>query len=62
LKVYDIAGRCVSELVDCIKNPGVYLVEWKGTSKREKKLPPGIYFLEMEAGKYRKVKKISLVR
>jgi len=62
LKVYDIAGRCVSKLVDCIKNPGIYLVEWKGTSKRKKKLPPGVYFLEMEAGKYRKVRKISLVR
>jgi len=62
IRLYDIQGRCVSNIVNELKDPGVYSVEFRGTDKYGERLPQGIYFLEMEAGKYRKVRKISLVR
>ncbi len=57
LKVYDIIGREIATLVDEIKSPGYYKVEFNGTN-----LSSGIYFYTMQSGKIFFVRKMLLVK
>lgn len=57
LKVYDILGRKVATLVNEVKQPGVYEVEWSAGS-----LASGIYIYRMTAGKFSTVRKMILIK
>jgi len=57
IKVYDILGRYVAQLVKEIKHPGKYSVKFDGTS-----LPSGIYFYSITAGKFNRVRKMILLK
>ncbi len=57
LKVYDILGREVETLVDEVKEPGSYKVEWKPGS-----LSSGIYFYQLRAGEFIQTKKMQLIK
>lgn len=62
LKIYDVMGRSVKTLMNKEQKPGFYAVSWRGTDKKNKKLPAGIYFLRMEAGDYLKTHKMLMLR
>ncbi len=57
LTVYDIQGRVVGTLVNEQKEEGRYSVQFDGRN-----LSSGIYFYELVAGKYKKVRKMMLVK
>ena len=57
LKVYDILGREVSTLVNEVKQPGVYTVEFNASN-----LASGIYFYRILSGNFTAVKKMVLVK
>ncbi|HAX48411.1 MAG TPA: hypothetical protein DCX92_05450, partial [Bacteroidetes bacterium] len=58
LKVYNAVGQVVAELVNNeYKNAGRYSVSFDGT-----KLASGIYFYSIEAGLYKDVKKMVLIK
>jgi hypothetical protein len=57
LKVFDVTGRCVQTLVNGERKPGYHETEL-GT----KKLGPGVYFAKFEAGDYKQVRKLILMR
>lgn len=57
LKVYDIIGKEVANLVDEYKNAGSYRVEFDGSN-----LPSGIYFYLLQAGDYVETKKMILLK
>ncbi|MGE5313368.1 MAG: S8 family serine peptidase [Acidobacteriota bacterium] len=57
LKVYDAIGREVATLVDAVKQPGEYTVDWNA-----KPLTSGVYFCRMNAGTYTSMKSMLLVR
>ena len=57
LKVYDALGREVATIVDEVKQPGVYQVEWDAKS-----FPSGVYTCRMQAGSYSSSKKVVLLR
>jgi len=57
LVVYDILGREVAVLVNGYKGPGRYEVEFDAAT-----LPSGVYFARLEAGTYREMKKMILLR
>ena len=44
LQIYDILGREIKTIVNEIKKPGVYIVDFNGTN-----LPSGVYFYKIEA-------------
>ncbi|MDH5186581.1 MAG: T9SS type A sorting domain-containing protein [candidate division WOR-3 bacterium] len=48
LKIYDITGRTVHNLVDGIQNPGTQMINWNGTDDSGRKLPAGVYFYQLE--------------
>jgi len=57
LKVYDILGREVASLVNKQQKPGSYEVNFYAD-----KLPSGIYFYKLQAGKKSQVKKMMLLK
>lgn len=57
INVYDALGRLVTKLVDMELNPGSYSTEFDGSN-----LTSGVYFYEIEAGAYKDVKKMVLIK
>lgn len=62
IRVFDLAGRLVSALVDRVYEPGYHKATWNGKNGSGGDVSSGIYFLRMEAGNLAEVKKITLVR
>lgn len=57
ISVYDVLGRKVIDLVNTLRAPGQYSVEFDGAL-----FPSGVYFVRMKAGTFIKVQKIVLVK
>jgi len=58
LGVFDLLGREVATFVNGKQSRGTYSVRWSGTNNYNKRLACGIYFLRIEAGGFRDVKKL----
>lgn len=61
VKIYDRIGRLVRVLVDTEEEPGLYRVEWDGLSETGSRLPAGIYFANISAGRKRQTKTLVLL-
>ena len=57
LKIYDILGREMVTLVNEVKAPGVYVVDFNGSH-----LASGVYYYRLEAGDFVNVKKMLLIK
>lgn len=57
LKVYDILGRLISELVNEEQSPGSYSIMFSASS-----LPGGVYFYKLDANSFSQTKRLSLVK
>ena len=57
LKVYDIAGKEVASLVNKNQSAGYYTVEFNGAN-----LSSGTYFYAIQAGDFKAVKKMVLLK
>jgi len=57
LKVYDILGKEVTTLVNEVKTPGNYIVDFNGTA-----LSSGIYFYRLESSGFTSTKKMTLIK
>ncbi|HTX17100.1 MAG TPA: FlgD immunoglobulin-like domain containing protein [Bacteroidota bacterium] len=62
LKIYDVLGREVINLVGGPQTAGTHEVVWNGKNSRAAEVASGIYFYELRAGNYRSVKKMVLLR
>jgi hypothetical protein len=58
VRIYDIAGRVVTTLVNGSKPAGSHSVEWLGVDRDGQEVAAGIYFCELVAGGERVTKKI----
>jgi len=57
LKVFDILGRDVATLVNEVKQPGTYSVQWHASG-----VASGVYFCRLQAGQFSAMKKMVLMR
>ncbi|MBL7074258.1 T9SS type A sorting domain-containing protein [candidate division KSB1 bacterium] len=57
LKVFNILGREVATLVDEHQTAGYHQINWDATGYSS-----GIYFYQIQAGKFQKVRKMVLVK
>jgi hypothetical protein len=62
LKIYNILGREVRELVNTRQSPGNYTVSWDGKNNQGKEVASGIYFYQLKAGEYKQTKKLVLIK
>jgi len=60
IKIYDILGNEVKTLVNEVKSPGMYNVNWEGDNNLGEKLTSGVYFYHMQAGNYSSSKKLVI--
>ena len=57
LKVYDVLGKEVATLVNEIRQPGNYTIEFNGSG-----LASGIYFYKLEWGEFKAIKRMMLIK
>ncbi len=62
LRIYDILGREVRELVNGAQKEGYYRVAWDGRNNQGKEVTSGIYFYQLRAGDYKQTRKLALIR
>ncbi|MCK4307242.1 T9SS type A sorting domain-containing protein [candidate division WOR-3 bacterium] len=62
LKIYDLAGRLVKALVDKEVKTGKHTIKWDGKDLQGRKVSSGIYFCKMEAGDFKAIKKLVILK
>ncbi len=62
LNVFDLTGRKVCELVNCIQNRGIHTIQWDAKSNVGEKLASGLYFCFLETPGNRKTIKMLLLQ
>jgi hypothetical protein len=62
LKVYDVTGREVRMLIDCVLDQGEHTVTWNGEDNRGREAASGIYFYRLDAATGRATRKMVLLR
>jgi cytochrome c peroxidase len=61
LRIFDVAGRSVKVLAKGHLAPGVHTMQWDGTDDRGARLPSGVYFYRLLAGRDRAQRKMVLI-
>ncbi len=62
LKIYNILGKEVRELVNTKQGKGCYQVIWDGMNNSGKEVASGIYFYQLKAGNFTETKKLVLIK
>ena len=62
IKVLNILGQHVRTLVSQQQPAGVYRINWDGAADSGVAIGSGIYLIQMEAGRFRQIRKVVLVR
>lgn len=62
LKIYDITGKLVRNLMDDTKDAGDYSVKWNGNDEENQPLPSGVYIYRITAGEFEKTRTCILLR
>ena len=62
MEIYNILGQKVAVVVDGIHQPGFHAVRWNGVNMYGKPMSSGMYFYHIQAGDFRSVKKLILVK
>jgi hypothetical protein len=62
MRIYDVRGRTVTDLMEGTRSPGPGYLAWDGTYSNGDLAPSGIYFIDLVAGKTRVVRKLVLAR
>jgi hypothetical protein len=57
VKVYDVLGRVVATLVNEVKEPGSYTVQFDGSG-----LASGVYFYRLSVGQYAECRKMVVIK
>jgi flagellar hook assembly protein FlgD len=62
LQIFNLLGQSVKTLVNDVRTPGLYSVEWDGTDLRGNKISTGIYFYRLISGKFSETKKMMFLK
>ena len=62
ITIYDMMGRVVSNLVNSQQIAGYKSVQWNATNNAGQPVSAGLYLYTIEAGKFRQVKKMVLLK
>ncbi|MBK7107422.1 MAG: T9SS type A sorting domain-containing protein [Ignavibacteriae bacterium] len=62
IKIYNINGQLVKELLNEEKNSGDYIIMWDGQNEIGTKVASGTYFYQIKAGDFTQIKKMLLLK
>jgi Ca-activated chloride channel family protein len=60
--IYDNLGQLVLVLKDELQSPGIYIVKWNGQNAAGQAMPSGVYLCVLQAGSFKAMQKMLLVR
>ena len=62
IQIFNLKGQVVKTLLDQRHTPGTYTVVWNGDSDRGQAVSTGVYFVKMQAGQFKQVRKMTFIR
>ncbi|MGH7599646.1 MAG: T9SS type A sorting domain-containing protein, partial [bacterium] len=62
MKIYNLAGQEVLEIVNAVQSPGRYQINWDGRDHQGKVVPSGVYIYRIQAGSFIQTQKMIMVR
>ena len=62
MEIYNLLGQKVAVVVNGVHEPGFHAVRWNGTNIYGNALSSGMYFYHIQAGDFRSIKKLILVK
>jgi len=62
LKIYNITGELVRTLVDSPLSSGEYDLKWDGRDGRNRAMPSGVYFYQLDTGSQKATGKLTFIR
>lgn len=62
IKVLNILGQELQELVSEKQTPGTYRIHWDGTARNGHEMGSGVYLIKLEVGKFQQIRKVILIR
>jgi len=62
LRIYDITGGLVKELINEVVRPGNYSISWNGRNTSAKKVSSGVYFVQLDTQHYKETEKVILLK
>ena len=62
VKIYNVKGELVHQIYEFGKNKGNHSVVWNGKDKNNNACGSGVYFFQLQAGKYQMTKKALLMK
>ncbi|MFH1760340.1 MAG: FlgD immunoglobulin-like domain containing protein, partial [bacterium] len=62
LNIYNIRGQLVKNLVDDVKQPDYYRIQWNGRNAAGLYVSSGFYIYQIQAGKFIKRRKMIVVK
>ena len=62
LRVYDLRGRLVKDLVSGHMDAGRHSVVWKGRDNGGRQVASGVYYYKIDSGKFSETKRMTLVK
>ena len=62
VKIYDMAGREVKNLIGQQQSQGLHSIQWNGTNNLGKAVSAGIYLYQVQSGMYNQTNKMILLK
>jgi len=62
LRIYDVRGALVRNLVDAIEDAGPHSLSWDGKDEHGNAVASGVYFLRMQSGRDAQTRKMVLIK
>ena len=62
VKIYNLAGQEIGEIVNAVQQPGRYQINWDGRDSRGETVPSGVYICRIQAGSFVQTQRMTVVR
>ena len=62
ITIYDMMGRVVKTLVNSSQTAGFKSIQWNATNDRNEPVSAGLYLYTIQAGEFRKTKKMVMLK
>ena len=62
ITIYDMMGRQVKTLINGLQKPGYKTVQWDTTNDKNRPVSAGLYLYTIQAGEFRQVRKMVLLK
>lgn len=62
IKIYDLQGRLINNLLEKKQAPGRYQIKWNGTDKNKKEVKSGLYLIRLQAGRQFMTRSVEIIK